>query len=200
RTRRSGTMVGTRTVGITVLAVLALGLLPPPIIGRQGQDQPQAQPKANKMRPNVPDIAIWEVQSLGRTGPDPKGDIGPELIRAKVKNWTTDRTITGILWEISVYDVDKQKVVEVLTPYTSRDTMSPEITLKIAPGYLIEIPFYINRQVHIDGNHVAQMKVKSYTYKKFDGAGDKKPENITYLVAEEWPFKTNEPVLIEEKR
>jgi hypothetical protein len=195
-------MVGPRTTGITLLAVLALALSPPPTIGRTGQDQPQAHTKANKMHPNVPDIAIWEVQFLGRTGSDPKGDIGPELVRVKIKNWTTDRTITGVLWEISVYDVDKQKVVEVLTPYTYRDTISPEITLKVAPGYLIEVPFYVNRQVHIDGNHTAQVKIKNYAYKKFDAAaGDKKPGNLSYLVGEEWPFKTNtEPVLIEEKR
>jgi|SRR5215813_14075738 len=195
-------MVRRRTIGITLVVVLALALLPPVTIGcRSGQEQPLAQSKANKKHPNVPDLAVWELQNLGRTGPDPNGDIGPEMIRAKVKNWTTDRTITGILWEISVYDVDKQKTVEVLTPYTSRDTVSPDITLKIAPGYLIDVPFYINRQVHIDGNHTVQIKVKSYAYKKFDAAGDKKPENITYLIAEEWPFKTStEPVLIEEKR
>src|SRR5262245_28105747 len=191
-------MVSRKAIRILV-AVLALAWAPP-TFGRSGQDE--AHPTANKKHPTAPDIAIWEVQSLGRTGPDPKGEIGPELVRAKVKNWTTDRTITGILWEISVYDVNKQKVVEVLTPYTHRDMMSPEITLKVAPGYLIETPFYISRQVHIEGNHTAQIKVKSYAYKKFDAATDKKPDKIDYLVAEEWPFKgSTEPVLIEpEKR
>jgi len=194
-------MIRRRTIEIALLVVLALALLPPVTIGGPGQDQQQGRPKANKMHPNVPDIAVWEVQSLGHAGADPKGDIGPELIRVRIKNWTTDRTITGVLWEISVYDVDKQKVVEVLTPYTSKDTVSPDITLKVAPGYLIEVPFYINRQVHIDGNHTAEIKVKSYAYKKFDAARDKKPENITYLMVQEWPFKTStEPVLVEEKR
>ena len=165
------------------------------------QDQSQAHSKAHTIRPGVPDIAIWEVQSLGRSGADPKGDIPPELIRVKIKNWTSDRTIAGILWEISVYDVDKQKVVEVLRPYTSHDMMYPDISLKVAPGYLIEVPFYINRKVHIDGNHTAQIKVKSYTYKKFDAAADKTPANISYLVAEEWPYKTNtDPVPIDQDK
>jgi hypothetical protein len=183
------------------MMVLALALLPPPAPGRSGQDQPQAHQQANKRHPNVPDIAIWEVQNLARIRRDPSGELGPELIRVKIKNWTTDRTITGVLWEISVYDADKQKVVEVLTPYTYRDMMAPDINLKVAPGYLIEVPFYINRKVHIDGNRSTQIKVKSYAYKKFDAAADKKPANISYLMAEEWPYKTNtEPVLIDEKR
>ncbi len=134
-------------------------------------------------------------------GSDPQGEIGPELVRIKIKNWTTDRTVTGILWEISVYDVTKQKVVEVLTPYTSRDTVSPDVTLKAGPGYLIEVPFYINRKVHIDGTHTAQIKVKNYSYRKYDAASDKQPPNLTYLMAEEWPFKTNtEPVLIDSEK
>lgn|SRR5262245_1285005 len=189
-------MVSRKAIRILV-AVLALAWAPP-TFGRSGQDE--AHPTANKKHPTAPDIAIWEVQSLGRTGPDPKGEIGAELIRAKIKNWTTDRTITGVLWEISVYDVNKGKVVEVLTPYTCKDMVSPEVSLKVAPGYLIEVPFYINRQVHIDGTHTSELKIKSYTYKKFDAAVDKKPANLTYLIAEEWPYKTTtEPVLIEEK-
>jgi len=187
-----------KATGIVEAVILGLLLLPPASSARHGQDQPQAHPKAHTLRPGVPDIAIWQVQSLGRAGADPKGEIGPELMRVQIKNWTTDRTITGVLWELSVYDVDKQKVVEVLPLYTSHDQMYPDVNVKVAPGYLIEMPFYINRKVHIDGNHTAQIKVKSYTYKKFDAATDKTPANISYLIAEEWPYKNNtDPVEIE---
>src|SRR5215831_8073068 len=168
-----------RLAAIIPVTILTMVLSPIPGACRAGQDQPQPHSKANKMHPDVPDIALWEVQYLGRTGPDPKGEMNAELIRAKIKNWTTDRTIIGVLWEISVLDVDKQKVAEVLTPYTYRDMVSPELTVKVAPGYLIEIPFYITRQVHIDGNHSVEVKIKSYTYKKFDATTDKKPENIS---------------------
>jgi hypothetical protein len=187
-----------KATGIIEAVILALVFLPLSSGARNRQDQPQAHNKAHTIHPNVPDIAIWQVQSLGRSGPDPKGEIGPELIRVQIKNWTSDRTITGILWEISVYDVDKQKVVELLTPYTYRDMMSPDINFKAAPGYLVEVPFYINRKVHIDGNHTAKIKVKSYAYKKFDAAADKTPANISYLMAEEWPYKADsDPVSID---
>jgi len=184
--------------GIIESVMVVLVLMPLATSARNSQDQSQTHPKAHTLRPGVPDIAIWEVQSLGRAGADPKGEIGPELMRVKIKNWTTDRTITGVLWELSVYDVDKQKVVEVLPLYTSHDMMYPDVSLKVAPGYLIEVPFYINRKVHIDGNHTAQIKVKSYTYKKYDAATDKTPANISYLIAEDWPYKNNtDPVEIE---
>ena len=190
-----------KATGVVEAVILGLLLLPAASSGCNSQDQPQTSPKAHTLRPGVPDIAIWEVQSLGRAGADPKGEIGPELMRVKIKNWTSDRTITGVLWELSVYDVDKQKVVEVLTPYTSHDMMYPDVNLKVAPGYLIEMPFYVNRKVHIDGNHTAQIKVKSYTYKKFDAATDKTPANISYLIAEEWPYKNNtDPVLIDQDK
>ena len=192
-----------KRIRATWAVALTLGLLPLASAGApiQNPPQPQPHPQANKIRPNVPDIQVLDVQSLGRVGADPKGEIASELVRVRIKNWTSDRTIAGILWEISVYDVDKQKVVEVLKPYTSRDWMSPDITLKLPPGYLIEIPFYINRQVHIDGNRTSQIKIKSYTYKKFDAAADKKPDSISYLIGEEWPYKTDtDPVLIEDKR
>ena len=187
-----------KAIGIVEAAILALVLLPAAGSACYRQDQSQAHNKAHTIHPNVPDIAIWQVQSLGRSGADPKGEIDPELMRVQIKNWTTDRTITGVLWELSIYDVDKQKVVEVLPLYTSHDQMYPDVNLKVAPGYLVEVPFYITRKVHIDGNHTAQIKVKSYTYKKFDAATDKTAANISYLIAEEWPYKTNtDPVLIE---
>jgi hypothetical protein len=186
---------------IIQFAGLTVALSSLPSAGSPRQAQPQAPPQANRKHPTVPDIAIWEFQSLGRSGGDPEGEIGSELLRVKIKNWTTDRTITGILWEVSIYDVDKQKVVEVLTPYTARDMVHEDITLKVAPGYLIEVPFYIERTVHVDGNHLAQIKIKNYAYRKYDPAGDRKPANISYLIGEAWPFKTTtEPVLVDEKR
>ena len=193
-------MMRCKLAGIIQLAALTLVLSPLPSSGRQTQDQPLAKSQAHKQHPNVPDIAIWNVQSLGPTGADPKGEIGAALVRVQIKNWTTDRTVTGLLWEISFYDVVKQKVVEVLTPYTSHDMVASDLTLRVPPGYLFEVPFYISRKVHIDGDHTAQIRIKNYAYRKFDSGSDK-PVHISYLVAEEWPFKTNtEPVLIDSEK
>jgi len=181
---------------ILTLIVLTFGFLPMADAAQNPQSQTPHQ--ANKKHPNAPDLQILEIQSLGRAGADPKGDLGPEMMRIKVKNWT-DRLVTGILWEISVYDAETQKVVEVLTPYTSRDSVAPDVSLKIAPGYLIEVPFYLTRTVHCAGTHTAQIKIKNYAYRKYDPESDKKPSNIAYLTVEEWPFKSNEPVATDEK-
>jgi hypothetical protein len=191
---------GRKMAQIIQLISLTVAVSALPTVGSPRQDQ-RAPVQAKKKHPTAPDLAVWEVQSLGRTGGDPQGEIGSELVRIKVKNFTSDRTITGILWEISIYDVDKGKVVEVLTPYTARDMVHGDITLKVAPGYLIEVPFYIDRKVHISGNHTAEIKVKNYAYRKYDPASDRNPANISYLVAEEWPFKSaTEPVLIDSRK
>jgi hypothetical protein len=190
-----------KTARLIHLAVLTLALWPVASARQPGQDKATVKSQARKIHQGVPDIAIWEVQSLGSVGPDPKGENGADLLRVKIKNWTIERTITGVLWEISIYDVDKQKVVEVLTPYTSRDMVSANLSMKVAPGWLVEVPFYINRKVHIDGTHTAQIKVKNYSYRKYDPLGDTKPENIAYFVAEQWPFKTDtEPVAVDEEK
>jgi hypothetical protein len=181
-------MLGRKMAQFVRFAGLAVALSTVP--SAAGPRQAQPPPQAGRKHPNVPDIAIWQVQSLGAMTGDRQGEIAAELLRITVKNWTTDRTITGILWEINIYDVDQQKVVEVLKPYTAHDSVHPEVTLRVPPGDLVEVPFYIQRTLHIAGNHLAQIKIKNYAYRKYNPAVDKNLGNISYLVAEEWPFKS----------
>jgi len=180
-------MVYTRalTICLTILAIIALAC---------GAESSKSQKERKKGREGAPDLQVIDVQYFQGAVSAPSTELPATLFKTTVRNNTGDRTITGILWKIEIYDATGAKKLEELEPYIRLDAYKPGITMAIPAGASVPLSFYAQRTVAADRPSI-KASIQNYVYKEYTG-DQSRGEGSQVYAAEKWPFESkSEPVL-----
>src|SRR5580693_281262 len=115
------------------------------------------QQRKDKNGTRIPDIQVLTLQYLERAEPDDPGSIPPITVIVSLRNNTSDRTITGILWKIEIKDAKTGKVLETLHPYTFEGAFNPGDKMIIPPHWSADVKFTIVRTVHTSNTREAMV-------------------------------------------
>jgi hypothetical protein len=158
-----------------------------------------AQGRKDKYGTVIPDIQLMQIQYLDRALPDPPGELQSIMTRTVVRNNTSDRVITGILWKVQIRDAKTTKVVEVLHLYTYQGFYNLAERMKIPPRATMDVAFWVSRKVHVERRETT-VEVENYTYTNYDKDRDK-PQKADLYSSDPWPYKgRTDPVAVEPKK
>ena len=158
-----------------------------------GSQSPAPRNGSHSTKPGAPDIQLMDVQvSEGQNSA--QGEMPSALIKTTVRNNTSDRTITGILWRIAIYDTAGSKKLEELEPFTRIGSYTPGTFMSITAGKTVKVGFYIQRTVPQNRPDI-RVSIQDYVYKDYKPDQFKR-EDTEVFASEKWPFKSKtEPVL-----
>lgn len=177
------------------LAAVALIVVMTPLVAGTGS----AQGRKDKYGVEIPDVQIMSINYLDRALPDPPGELQSIMTKTLVRNNTSDRVITGILWKVQVKDAKTGKVAEVLHPYTYQGFYNLTERMKIPPHATMDVSFWVSRKVHVDRRENI-VEVENYTYTSYDKERDK-PQKSDLYASDAWPYKgRTDPVSVEPKK
>ena len=173
------------TVCLIILAFIAIGC---------GAEASKTQKERKKGREGAPDLQLIDLQYFQGAASSPSTELPATLFKTNVRNNTGDRTITGILWKIEIYDANGAKKLEELEPFIRLDAYKPGITMAIPAGASVSVSFYAQRSVAADRVSI-KASIENYVYKEYTGQ-QSKGEGSQVYAAEKWPFESkSEPVL-----
>jgi hypothetical protein len=157
-----------------------------------GSQSPAPRNGAHSGKPGAPDIQLMDFQFFEGQNSAP-GELPSMLIKTTVRNNTTDRTITGILWRIEVYDPAGGKKVEEVEPYTRLGAYTPGTVMSITAGKSVKVGFYIQRTVAQNRPNI-KVSIQDYVYKDYKPDQFRR-EDVESFAAEKWPFDSKtEPI------